>query len=215
MECDKNRCYTMHDLILERDSLRARLATAWKELREIREAISANDEESTVDEVRRVMAQLAEAERELEDARKCPNEEWECQKEIKALMRERDQARAECQRLEAECGAMRTAMEGYHDWVGAHITSMECRSDGNCGHCLLAQYEDDARKVLDSDAGRKVQERVEALERVAEAAKAFQEYVPEKEKFDSSLNKQRSFDEYTALSNNLRKALAALEGKDE
>jgi hypothetical protein len=64
----------LRGVLAERDALAAAMpsegadaalscAVAWSELREIRAAIKARDGESTVDEVRRVMAERAEAAR--------------------------------------------------------------------------------------------------------------------------------------------------------
>jgi hypothetical protein len=44
------------DVVKAIDAIKAERDNAWQELREIREAISANPEESTADEVRRVVA---------------------------------------------------------------------------------------------------------------------------------------------------------------
>lgn len=45
------------DVVKAIDAIKAQRDNAWQELREIREAISANPEESTADEVRRVVAE--------------------------------------------------------------------------------------------------------------------------------------------------------------
>ena len=116
--------YHAEGMLRKIERVEAERDNAWTELREIREAISANPEESTLDEVVKLRQQLAAAQTEVADLKKQLSERDAAIAKLNSNLRTSRWERNEPELLE-EIDELRQQLAAFHSAV-EHVTEDGC-----------------------------------------------------------------------------------------